>query len=94
MLIAPILGPIQGLAFGIVNGERKTFVQSLWSLFLTTLVCILIGYLCSSSVGFVIENTEILSRTKPTILDLMIALASGVIAFLSLRFKRLSSSIA
>lgn len=54
------------------------------------LVSILLAYL----VPFVDLTDEIVSRTLPTFVDLLIALAAGVIAMLALGYKRLSDTLA
>jgi uncharacterized membrane protein len=44
--------------------------------------------------GFEVETTEILARSNPNVLDFFIAIFSAMVAVLSLRFTRLSESIA
>jgi uncharacterized membrane protein len=44
--------------------------------------------------GFEIETTEIMARSNPNVLDFFIAIFSAMVAVLSLRFTRLSESIA
>lgn len=94
MLIAPFFGPIQCIAYGIINGENKMTLRAIRALIISMCVTVGIGYLVVELIGFNLETPEIIARTQPTILDLMIALASGVLAFLSLRYDRLSASIA
>lgn len=94
MLIAPFFWPIQCIAYGIINGENKITTRAIRVLFLSMCVSISIGFFVTTLIGFNQETSEIIARTQPTILDLLIALASGILAFLSLRFQKLSTSIA
>ena len=81
MIIAPLGTPIYGLALAAVIGERRALRNSLALLVGGIAVNILIGVL----VGLVtvnrmpIEvNPQIIGRTAPTILDLMVAVAVGI----------------
>lgn len=84
MLIAPILRPIQGLAFSTVTGNRHLFVRSLGLLLMSIVVGVVAGTAITWLIPFAQPTTEILTRTQPSLIDLFIAMASGVIAFLAL----------
>lgn len=94
MLIAPLLKPIQGIAFGIANGRSKTIWRSAKLLINSVLVAILVAWIFSVLTPLRTETSEILARTSPNILDFFVAIASGILALLSLSYKKLSSSIA
>lgn len=94
MLIAPILKPIKGLAFGITTGQPRFFWRSVLLMFLSIVFAIFTAYIFSMIIPLKIETPEIIARTSPNILDLLIAISSGMIAMLSLYFKKLSESIA
>lgn len=94
MLIAPILKPIKGLAFGITTGQSKYFWKSALMQFSSIVVAIFTAYVFSLIIPLKIETPEILARTSPNLLDLFIAISSGIIAMLSLYFKKLSESLA
>lgn len=81
MIIAPLGTPIYGLALAAVIGDRKALRSSLRLLVAGIAVNILIGVL----VGLVTfnrmpidVNPQIVGRTAPTVLDLMVAVATGV----------------
>ncbi len=94
MLIAPILRPIQGMAFSISTGSNSLYMKS-WRLLIgSILASIVMSAFIAFLVPFDAPTAEILARTSPTIIDLMIALAGGTIALLSLWFTRLSESVA
>ncbi len=80
MIIAPLMGPIVGIALGIMTGLPRRAVQSLAVATAGTLVTILIGVAMGAWLGSapdVPSNSEIVSRTSPTIIDLVVALAAG-----------------
>ena len=81
MIIAPLATPIYGLALAAVIGDRPALRRSLALLVGGIAVNILIGVL----IGLVTvnrmpiaANPQIIGRTAPTILDLAVAVATGV----------------
>ncbi len=84
MVIAPLLGPNIALAFAGVLGDRELLLQSvktnLAGVSLTLLLSIVIGWLWPVATN----NPEILSRTNIGFDGVVLALASGAAAVLSL----------
>lgn len=78
MLVAPLMGPIFGLALALISGNLPLLKRALLSA--------LFGVLLTVGVSFVIglvplnlePQSEMLSRTAPTLYDLIIAVASGL----------------
>jgi len=79
MLVAMLLGPIAGLALSLVDGDFSLFKQSSKSL----LGGVGIVIFCALIIGFIHDDipitNELLGRTNPNYLDLMIALAGGAV---------------
>ena len=94
MLIAPLLRPMNGISFAISMWERKFFWTSVKVMFLSVILSILTWFIAIKISGLEIETSEILARTSPNIIDLFIAIFSAMVAVLSLRFERLSESVA
>ncbi len=94
MLIAPLLRPIQAIAFAIANGRHKLFWKSSRVLFLSLILGIIISFLVSRFLPVVTENSEITSRIAPNLIDLLIAISSAMIALLAFAYKRLYASVA
>jgi len=94
MLIAPLLRPMNGISFSISMWERKFFWTSVKVMFYSVVLSILTWFIAIKISGLEIETTEILARTSPNIIDLFIAIFSAMVAVLSLRFERLSESVA
>ncbi|MEZ2692938.1 DUF389 domain-containing protein [Psychrobacter faecalis] len=77
MLVAMMLGPITGVALAIIDHRMPLLRKSLITVFLGISLVVLVGFI----VGWLHKDqpltVEILSRTQPTSMDLMIALAGG-----------------
>ena len=81
MIVAPLMLPIMGLAFGISLGDRKAVINSLLVGVAGAATAILVGYVLT----FVMPSTfnpesvpQIMVRTSPRLLDLLAALATGL----------------
>lgn len=77
MLVAMMLGPITGVALAIIDYRMPLLRKSLITVLIGVSLVIVVGFV----VGWLHKDqpltTEILSRTQPTSMDLMIALAGG-----------------
>ncbi len=77
MIIAMLLGPISGIALALVSGDNVLLRKAL----LAEVGGVLIVLCVAFAIGKVHHNmpltNEIIARTSPNILDLMIALAGG-----------------
>ncbi len=77
MIVAPLMGPIVGMAFAITMGNRRLLKRAGLSVFTGALLTVGTAYLICQIVGINTLNPEILERTRPTLLDLAIGLAAG-----------------
>lgn len=77
MIIAMLLGPISGIALALVDGDVQLLRQAIIAEVAGVLVVLGVAF----GIGFIHRDLplthEILSRTSPNILDLVIALAGG-----------------
>ena len=78
MIIAPLMGPIIGMAFSVAMGNRKLLRRSSFTLFKGVLLTVITSWLTASLIGLETVESEILSRTNPTLLDFGIAMAAGL----------------
>ncbi|KJH69703.1 hypothetical protein UH38_22525 [Aliterella atlantica CENA595] len=94
MIIAPLMLPIRGVAFGALEGNvilfRKGSIAILVGTFLAIALAFFIGYLVSLPVF----GSEIISRSAPTLLDLGIAIAAGGISGFAKVQPKISESVA
>ncbi len=79
MIIAPLMPVIQATAYGALEGEAAIFWRGLWTLSLGVVIAALLSALLARSVGLSEFGNEIVSRTRPNLLDLGIALAAGAV---------------
>lgn len=93
MVVAMLLGPIAGVALGITDKDRKLLRGALWCL-VGGIAWILF---VAISIGAIHRNapltTEIISRTSPTLFDLMIALAGGAAGGIAIVSPRVGTAI-
>lgn len=82
MIIAPFIWPIIGFSLSMVTGDKRLLRKSLLLLFASIVVAVAVSMVISLFSPFQDINREISSRTAPTIIDLIIALATGSVAVL------------
>lgn len=80
MIIAPLMLPIRGLAFGALEGNIVLFRKSLIAIVVGTLLAIFLAWLLGSLVRLPEYGSEVFARSEPTLLDLGIAVAAGGIS--------------
>jgi uncharacterized hydrophobic protein (TIGR00271 family) len=78
MILAPLMAPIISLSMGVLRQDQQLVRYSLKSIGLG----LLLGYLCAVLITLVtplhILNVEIMARTRPNLLDLGVAVGSGM----------------
>jgi len=94
MLIAPLLRPIQALAYAIVIGRALLFARAMRLLLLSVLVSVLVPMTVLLFFPGAESTPEIAARTQPNLFDLLIAIFSAVVAILAFAYKRLHESVA
>ncbi len=77
MIIAMLLGPISGIALALVSGDNMLLGRALLAEFGGALVVLGVAFCIGKIHQDLPLTNEILARTSPNILDLMIALAGG-----------------
>jgi len=82
MLISPLMGPIVGLGLGIGIYDKVLIGKALKNLALATVISIATAYIFFK-ITPTEEVPELLSRTKPTVLDLFVAFFGGIAGILA-----------
>ena len=77
MLIAPLMGPILGGALGIATHSNDLLKLSAKAEALGAVTAVILAAILTLILPRTDLTPEIMARTTPTILDLVIALASG-----------------
>lgn len=80
MVIAPLMSPIRGLAFGALEGDISLFRRGLTSVLLGSLLAVSLSCLLGWISGISVFGSEVLARSKPNLLDLGIAVSAGGIS--------------
>jgi len=82
MIISPLMGPIIGIAFGAVTNNEKILKEGLFAESMGILMTVFIGFI----VGLIYRlsqdepSTFIITRGEPNIVNLLIAIVSGIAA--------------
>ncbi len=87
MLISPLMGPINGLGYSIATYNFKLFRTSLKNFSFAVLASILASTLYFAISPVATAHSELLSRTSPTIYDVMIALFGGLAGIVAISSK-------
>ena len=90
MLVSPLMTPIFGLSLGLVRGEMDLIRASVFSVTAGILIGILGGILIGSLPIFFELTHEVISRTKPNLLDLGVAAFAGIAGTVALIDERVS----
>mgnify|MGYP000961853446 CR=1 FL=1 len=99
MLLAPLMSPIIGLGLGSISGEEDLIKKSASALFRGAVLAILLSTimtLVNRFLPFVSLQelpAEVIARTRPSPIDLMIALAGGFAAAYAMTRPNLSAAL-
>jgi uncharacterized hydrophobic protein (TIGR00271 family) len=80
MLVAPLMSPILAIAHGIVHGNEYMIRRGFSSSFRGVLTAVGIAAVVTALLPEFAVTPEILARTEPSLLDLIVALCAGVAA--------------
>lgn len=79
MLISPLMGPILSNGMGLASGDVVLWLRAAFNLLLSCSLAIVFAAILVVIVPFKEITPEILARTNPTLLDLIVALFSGAV---------------
>lgn len=77
MIVAMLLGPIAGIALALVDTDMKFLLKSLSTLLAGAIGVMITAFIVGTIHKDIPITNEIMARTAPNLLDLMIALAGG-----------------
>ena len=80
MIIAPLMQPLRGFAFAAIEGDQELLKSSSMSIMIGTLIGVLMSWLAGALMGIPEFGSEVLARTQPTLIDLMIAIVAGAVS--------------
>ena len=93
MIVAPLMGPIIGMAYSTAMGNRKLLRRSSFTVFKGIILTIVVSWIVASIIGLESVDSEILSRVKPTLIDFGIAMAAGAAGAFANTRRSISSAI-
>lgn len=95
MLVAPLLGPMIGLALALAVGDGRLAIQTAAVVCASTLAVALTGAALTAVLPFQTITLEISARARPSTIDLAIAIFSGLVGAVVTvaRGSRLSAAI-
>jgi uncharacterized hydrophobic protein (TIGR00271 family) len=94
MLIAPLMLPIRGAAFGILEANQPLIRASAVALAVGSGLAVAIAATLGALAGMAQFGSEVMARTQPTLLDLGIAVTAGALAGIAKIEPKLSSTLA
>jgi uncharacterized hydrophobic protein (TIGR00271 family) len=83
MLISPLMGPINGIGFALAIIDRELLLKSIKSFTVAVIVSITAAFLFFKLAPTSDQQSELLARTRPTLLDLFVALFGGLAGILA-----------
>lgn len=93
MIVAPLMGPIVGMAYSTAMGNRKLLRRSSFTVLKGILLTIGVSWVVTSIIGLETVDTEIMSRVKPTLIDFGIAMAAGAAGAFANTRRSISSAL-
>ena len=94
MIVAPLMLLIRGLAFGALKGNISLFRKGLTAIVIGTIIAIILAWFLGSLVRIPNFGSEVVARSKPTLLDLGIAVAAGGISAFAKVQPKVSGTLA
>ena len=96
MIVAPLMTPIQGTMLAVVTGDRNNLARSLGLVVAGAAAAIGIGFV----VGLLVvtdvvaaTNSQVAGRVSPRLIDLLAALATGVVGSVALARRDISDTL-
>lgn len=93
MLISPLMGPILGLGFGMATASRRIIRNSVKNIVFAVVISLLVSSLYFLVSPFQDPTVEILARTAPNLLDLLVAIAAAFAGVVAMNSKSLAGAV-
>ncbi len=94
MLLAPLMSPLISFSMGLLRGENKLLINSMIKIVIGISLAVLASSLLTLVLPQVDLSNEIKSRIHPNLIDLGVAIISGIAAAYTKAHKELLNSIA
>ncbi|MBZ0186111.1 MAG: TIGR00341 family protein [Candidatus Obscuribacterales bacterium] len=94
MIIAPLMRPLMGLAYGSLIANVFLIRRALWTVFVGTIVSVFIAFLFATLLQGIEVTSEISSRIHPNLLDMGVAIFAGCAGAYCQTRKELADTLA
>ena len=93
MLVAPLMTPIFGVSLALVRGETDLLGRALRAEIVGVTAAVAMSFVLGVMLGEFEPTAEILSRTRPTLFDLLVAVLAGLAGAYALVDQKLSPAL-
>ncbi len=93
MLISPLMGPIVGVGLAVGTTDIKLLTRSLKNLGLTVAFSVATAFLYFTISPISADSHELLARTTPTILDVLVAIFGGLAGIMASSRKEKTNAV-
>jgi uncharacterized hydrophobic protein (TIGR00271 family) len=88
MLISPLMGPIMGVGLSIGTNDWTTLIRSLKSLGSAVLISLVASTIYFMLTPFGEVQSELIARTRPNLLDVIVAILGGIAGIVAVSSKK------
>jgi len=93
MIVAPLMTPILAFSLGVIWGDLDLIRISTISIFKGIIWAVLISFAIAYIIPLPAYSREILSRIQPSLFDVLVALASGIVGAYGYANEKISSTL-
>lgn len=93
MLVAPLMTPIFGMALALVRGEATLLARAIRAEIMGVVSAVIMGFILGSLLGDFDPTPEMLSRTRPNLIDLFVAVLAGLAGAYALVDEKISPAL-
>jgi len=93
MLVAPLMTPIFGISLSLVRGEPRLLGRAARAEIVGVVAAVLMGFILGTLLGDIETTPEMLSRTRPNLFDLFVAVLAGFAGAYALVDEKISPAL-
>ena len=93
MLVAPLMTPIFGISLALVRGEPDLLGRAARAEIVGVVAAVSMGFILGSLLGDIEPTPEMLSRTRPNLFDLLVAVLAGFAGAFALVNEKISPAL-
>ncbi|MBN1412100.1 MAG: TIGR00341 family protein [Spirochaetales bacterium] len=93
MIVAPLMGPLFGFSAGVLWGSGKVLREAVFTLFKGVILVLAVTAALSFFIPGTTFTNEMLTRCRPSLFDIMIAICCGLVGAYAYVNKRISTAI-